>query len=118
MIFFFQYKASSISNGWQTRYMQESPNMSYIIKREVNITEDTNKEATDVPRRSTMSDGQALCLRTLGKIRKKICMTVLIAGIIILMAVIYGIYFRAYLCNNGKSCITSLQYTHVKHALF
>ncbi|KAK9293957.1 hypothetical protein QLX08_011253 [Tetragonisca angustula] len=115
-----QYKVSPISNGWQARYMQESSDsMLYKIKREENVTEKVN---SDIPNnllvRSTMSTGQAWCLRALRKIRKRICVMVVIAGVVVMMLSIYGIYFRAYLCGNGKSCVTSLRYTHVKHALF
>lgn len=102
--------------------MQESPNMLYRIKHEENVTEKANSEAVDIPNnllmRSTMSTGQAWCLRALRKIRKRIYVMVVIAGIVVMMVSIYGIYFRAYFCGNGKSCVTSLRYTHVKHALF
>lgn len=91
--------------------MQEPEYISYKDIRE------TTPKTLLVPK-TTISTGQAWCLCALKRIRRKICIVVLIAGIIALIASIYGIYFHAYLCNNGKSCVTSLRYTHVKHALF
>lgn len=92
------------------------------MQKSQDISEDMNKKANIMPRtllmQSSVSTGQEWCLYILGKIRKRICVIILIAGIIALVISIYGIYFRAYLCNNGKSCVTSLQYTYVKHALF
>lgn len=119
--FFPQYKVSLMPNEWQTRYMQELPDMLYKIKREENEmrTEEANREAIDISNmRSTMPTNQAWCLRALRKIRKRICVIIVIAGVVVMMVSVYGIYFRAFLCSNGKSCVTSLRYTHVKHALF
>lgn len=92
------------------------------MNQELNVKEDINKKAHVTPRTlytsSSMPTRQARLARSLGKIRRRICALVSVAGVIVLASLIYGVYFRAYLCNNGPSCVTSFRYTHAKHALF
>ncbi|CAK9813442.1 hypothetical protein ANTQUA_LOCUS7625 [Anthophora quadrimaculata] len=118
-----QYNLSSSLNGWQISRLQELKDTPYRKMQSANVTEKGNKEISTTPGTvfmdiSTMPPRQAWILRTLRKIRQRVCMIILIAGIITLMVAIYGIYFRAYLCNSGKSCVTTFRYTHAKHALF
>ncbi|XP_017890102.1 uncharacterized protein LOC108630986 [Ceratina calcarata] len=109
-----QYNLPTQTDEWQSVYAHPE---------QLHLTGDTIEASLPLRRdlhpRNTMYTGQEWCVHALRRIRKRIYIVVAVTGVIALLASLYGIYFRAYLCTTGgKSCLTSVRYTHAKHALF